>query len=459
MKRALHFLVTFLILCNTATAQNWQYVGNPFIHGSKNTDTWFAWGDLEINKIGEAYIAYWESTTKQIHVARSYKGNWSALDPIGYPHAFVPILDLEVSDKGSAVIAFQSPHRNNYIYVMSYNAGAGWSHLGDSIYTISKFNLLLDRKGVPTLVGVQQQPKADMQVMQFKNKSWTTLATLPYSSEANFDDNSSRFELKNRLLICVQGSNPATGWPNQGAYNRILMLDGSALTQVGDTLPISSSWNQVSVDAANRPYLACCGNASATIPKTYVYKLDGTKWQSIADTPTYADGLYRADITRSGIPAFTTLYGNKAMHYCDSGKLIKMDSLNTVSNSIWMAWDLAISDSDDVYVLIDEVRAGGMRDLSVVKNRLPKRELPLKVPERPIEFKIYPNPTSGLFTIEHPNAGNHKINIYNNTGRIVQQGYLHHRQKTIDMRHHPRGLYYVQLIDGAQTHTEKIVLE
>ena len=73
---------------------------------------------------------------------------------------------------------------------------------------------------------------------------------------------------------------------------------------------------------------------------------------------------------------------------------------------------------------------------------------------------IYPNPTSGVFTIECENT-NHDVcsfRIYDVFGKLLISNNLTNSNNTIDLSSQPNGIYFFQLIeDGKTTSFQKIV--
>jgi hypothetical protein len=62
------------------------------------------------------------------------------------------------------------------------------------------------------------------------------------------------------------------------------------------------------------------------------------------------------------------------------------------------------------------------------------------------EFKIYPNPTTGLLTIEKANGGIERIDIFEITGKFLQTTIVN-QQSTIvlDISHLANGMYYLKI--------------
>jgi hypothetical protein len=70
---------------------------------------------------------------------------------------------------------------------------------------------------------------------------------------------------------------------------------------------------------------------------------------------------------------------------------------------------------------------------------------------------LYPNPTTGSFTIELVEESN--ISIYNMLGQqIMQLGKVSGLQH-FDMGNAPKGLYFIQIQNGNQTEVKKIIVE
>ena len=70
---------------------------------------------------------------------------------------------------------------------------------------------------------------------------------------------------------------------------------------------------------------------------------------------------------------------------------------------------------------------------------------------------LYPNPTTGSFTIELVEESN--ISIYNMLGQqIMQLGKVSGLQH-FDMGNAPKGLYFIQIQNGNQTEVKKLIVE
>ena len=76
------------------------------------------------------------------------------------------------------------------------------------------------------------------------------------------------------------------------------------------------------------------------------------------------------------------------------------------------------------------------------------------------ELLVYPNPTSGVFTIEckNTNLDNYGFRIYDIFGKLLISNNLTKENNTIDLSNQPTGIYFFQLIeDGKSVSFQKIV--
>jgi hypothetical protein len=82
------------------------------------------------------------------------------------------------------------------------------------------------------------------------------------------------------------------------------------------------------------------------------------------------------------------------------------------------------------------------------------------------KFTIYPNPTTGIFTISDNSSvnGNGMIRIYDQTGKVVAEDHMNNgsavNETRIDLSGQAKGIYYVELTqDGKKGSTVKIVVD
>jgi len=76
-----------------------------------------------------------------------------------------------------------------------------------------------------------------------------------------------------------------------------------------------------------------------------------------------------------------------------------------------------------------------------------------------ISFSLSPNPASGTFTLQSTNQqfSNSTIIILNTIGEKIQEQKLIAEKTEIDLSHHPKGIYFVKVMQGNKMAVSKIV--
>ena len=75
-------------------------------------------------------------------------------------------------------------------------------------------------------------------------------------------------------------------------------------------------------------------------------------------------------------------------------------------------------------------------------------------------FKVYPNPTQSKLTISiEKDADNFTYKLFSLQGRILLSGNSEVNEKTLELRHLPKGMYYLQVMAGGKLFTEQIILQ
>lgn len=75
-------------------------------------------------------------------------------------------------------------------------------------------------------------------------------------------------------------------------------------------------------------------------------------------------------------------------------------------------------------------------------------------------LKLYPNPTTGLITLEfnHISEEGEIIEVYNPLGQIILKTQINSQTNLLNLSNYPSGTYYIKTISENGTHTEKIIL-
>ncbi len=77
----------------------------------------------------------------------------------------------------------------------------------------------------------------------------------------------------------------------------------------------------------------------------------------------------------------------------------------------------------------------------------------ISIIEKNRSFIIYPNPTTGYFTVETEEIIN--ISIFNSVGKLVRNS----NTKNIDLSNFKQGVYFVKVTANSSIITKRIILE
>lgn len=157
---------------------------------------------------------------------------------------------------------------------------------------------------------------------------------------------------------------------------------------------------------------------------------------------------------------------------------VRLFELNALGDSIWSKqythygagsedylFDMKLT-SDGGYIMCGYIINGSLpqkNDVLVIKidsNGCAISNCTVGINENTIpenEIIVYPNPSSGIFTIEIENLENAVVEIYNISGQLVKHQMLKNNYEIIDINQQPNGLYLVKISSNKQVITKRIV--
>jgi hypothetical protein len=78
--------------------------------------------------------------------------------------------------------------------------------------------------------------------------------------------------------------------------------------------------------------------------------------------------------------------------------------------------------------------------------------------EEGLALRIYPNPTSGVFTVEVPTeATEAAVYVYDGVGKLIVEQPVQTQKERIDLSQYANGVYRVTLIWNDGTRTQSLV--
>jgi Secretion system C-terminal sorting domain len=205
---------------------------------------------------------------------------------------------------------------------------------------------------------------------------------------------------------------------------RKIDLTGTITTVAGNTTQGYTGDGSLAVNAElNQP------NAVFVDKRGYMYISDNGNNVVRAVTPT---GIIKT-IAGTGLPGYSgdggpaisaTFRGLTAVFVNDSGYIFIADGDNSVIRKVTPLW----------YI-------NGVKDLA------------------PISLSIFPNPTTGKFTIKTGEQTNDaSIEFFNTIGQSIYHSPLSGTETDIDLTGYPRGMYYLQMVSPQGRNVQKIVL-
>lgn len=439
-------------------SQNWQYVGAPYINQTASMFDYLYFADLEFNAGGDAFVGYWQYS-QQLRFAKYTAGSWTQL---ASPGTF-PANNVDIEVRGNNYYMAYSGVRgtNMYVFVKKYD-GTAWNQLGDSMLLGNSgsgghFDFLLDNNEVPTVLGVVAVPLlGEKQIMQYNGSSWVNYFTFTGSAPSIFGESSSIFDSQNALYCNTQGFVTS---PTVTYFNVTHKIDAGVRTTIGDTLYTASNSHVLKLDGAGVPHL--CFNG-ILVSKTMAYKLTGNTWSLIGDTAGSIGTLLNADLTSGGKFAFNTqgTVLSKSLYIYDNNSRLTMDSVNIQGVALATISDMVIPQgSNEVYALVLEIKTGGAQDLSVMKHAVTGSN-GLGDLYSADSFKVFPNPSTGSFTVSQTNISpNTSLNVYDTMGKLIHSSKINLQQQTVDLSAAGAGIYFIKLSNDQFQYQRKVIIE
>lgn len=75
------------------------------------------------------------------------------------------------------------------------------------------------------------------------------------------------------------------------------------------------------------------------------------------------------------------------------------------------------------------------------------------------QMMVFPNPSNGSFSVKSNNNHKQTIEVFNLIGEMFYSATSNKASHDIDISHSPKGIYFVRIVDGEKTVTEKIIIQ
>jgi len=121
-----------------------------------------------------------------------------------------------------------------------------------------------------------------------------------------------------------------------------------------------------------------------------------------------------------------------------------------------LSTNAVLSSPSGIYV--DTSGALYIADMSHQRIRYVQKPNRISIIPNTIQFNVYPNPSTGIFTVYTNNTDKAEIAIYNVVGTMLYQSIIANHKSQIDLSELPAGIYFVQLNDGENKEVKKIII-
>ncbi len=85
--------------------------------------------------------------------------------------------------------------------------------------------------------------------------------------------------------------------------------------------------------------------------------------------------------------------------------------------------------------------------------------VPANVNNQLVDFSVYPNPGTGVFTIEMNDELNATVEVYDALGKKVKTIQQNGFKSVLDLTGFPKGMYMINITSEGQLVSKKIVLQ
>ncbi len=187
--------------------------------------------------------------------------------------------------------------------------------------------------------------------------------------------------------------------------------DGNIFSQFGYDHELNYDGTYIVVGAPHYQYIS---NSFTYKGLVQVYKWDGTNWTQ----------------------KFNTIYGDanndflaEVVSISNDGNTIAVDSRNNINPSA----------GEQVKIYSTTV---SVQEFEINKN-----------------ISIYPNPTSGILTIDFDENDQYSIEITDLTGKLINTYNSNTQQKSIDLSNYKKGVYIISILIDKEKYSKKLIIE
>lgn len=423
-----------LVAINLLNSQTWTVVGDPEMNGLIYTGT--------VDTTNKLYVAgsfsYGLTPNGKSYVARYNYMDWEDVGNFGGNGMIEKIINDAANN---LYISGEFKNASNRYYIAKYD-GSSWSQLGN-LESQNKINdIVTDGTNVyASGIFVNTSNGQTYYIAKWNGSNWTQV------DSGNFNGRITTLFVRNNSLY-VAGE-----FTNSFGYYCVYRLNAGSWSEVGklrSTYPVV----KIVVDSVGKVYASHSyqnnGSASAVL----------SRYEPVSNTWIVLN-LYYPNIKY--IDATDQVY---AMTICGTpcqGIMRKYTSQSTeytdyfVQTNSGVSADLnAIMMDNFGYLLTSSRAAFGEMRFGLLKSSsvfLQSNEITVSK-----ETQIFPNPTSGIFTLRAKDKIN-SAEIYDITGKLIKKLNPNSVSTEINITGQPKGVYLLKTDTGKKQETQKVILK
>jgi len=479
MKSFLHFL-TYFVFLNAANSQQWQIMGDSTV-SDRDGDLTF----ITVDNSGIPTIAYRDLRTSSLGATvKRFDGSyWILVGNGGFSNGNIGDVTIAFDNNNIPYVVFTV---ENYGTVVMKFDGNNWVRVGPStpIASGTLNSLAIDKNGTPYIAFRDQGNNYKANVMRFDGSNWT------FVGQQGFSQGGVGYP---SISIDNNGIPYIAFWDMSDIYNQppykaaVMKFDGSNWVMVGQSG--FAAWNSynhpMAFDSNNNLYFV--GSLSG---QTTLMKFNGNNWNSVGGAVAQGStGDNFLLLNKNDVPyiAFTDGANGKA-------NVKKFNGINWVnvgnpdfSPSQCFYLTLALGNNGEVYTAFEDGTPHHFYYNNNYITYYPAIAMMFKEQAAAVNetknnslLSVYPNPAKNTITVKFApanampdgrQAAQATLKISNSLGATVYSEIVKENTNsftkeingsttlTINVAALPKGIYFVELLQGKNRAEQKFVVE
>lgn len=436
MNQKIFFQLLLTIICTySIQAQTWSYVFAPGT-GVNGTDTWQANNcDLQVISDSEIYTAaaYINAFggNKRIEIYHYNGTNWAKLPDPSTGEDIGNVFVRKCNNSSDLYIAYAKLSFSPYGYFVTVKKydGNTWTPISTTLPLPSGgsfFAFELDHNDAPVVIGSATYSTQNSNVHRLESGNWVAYP-IPNSSGSVFSYNSSFVDTTGNVIFLWSKAASASV-----QYFHIDTLAGNTLYTTPENVSIAPFSTVYLANSATDFVVYNTASGGTGITNFRVYENIGGNWSASPVDSLASNGIapvgrspYGVNFVGQNTPSGSKLYTTHDLY-----NPVYVPSVVTGIFRIKFS-------SNYAYCLVNNGVV--YEDISNITTNT------LNIPTIKSNYTIYPNPSTGIFTIQFENQNNTTIEIFNTVGERILWEQSNESQHQINLEPFAAGIYFIKI--------------